>query len=122
MKCTKCLGDLRFGEYQNKQYAFCDKCRIRYDYDAYSRNSSATKKYDGIIKYSIWNGKKEVYCPRCKSRDCSHYQEQRSIKGKAKYTPNLNPLKPFTILNKKENYKINTVSRILCNKCGNIFD
>lgn len=129
MKCGKCKAELRVAQEQvgvnaqnypiMKNFAYCDKCRIKYDYIP---TQETPKQFNGIYRYTILGTKKEVHCPRCKSHECSHYQEQRNIKGKAKYTPNLNPLKPFTIVNKKENYKVQTVSRFLCNKCGNIFD
>ena len=71
--------------------------------------------------------KKEVYCPRCGSENCSHYTEQKFVPGKTKtrYTANLNPFKPFTLVNKKEKilrkdqtYEIN---KIICNDCGYTF-
>lgn len=82
--------------------------------------------YNGIYKYTY--GKKEkVYCPRCGSENCSHYQEQIIIPGKTKtrYTANLNPLKPLTLVNKKEKVirkeSVETESKFLCNSCGKIF-
>lgn len=84
-------------------------------------------EFNGIYRYSMFGGKKEVYCPRCKSADCSHYQEQKIIPGKSKtsYTVNLNPLKPFTVLNKKQKVvrdeQLVTENKFICNKCGNIF-
>lgn len=84
-------------------------------------------EFNGIYRYGMLGGKKEVYCPRCKSADCSHYQEQKIIPGKSKtrYTVNLNPLKPFTVLNKKQKVvrdeQLVTENKFICNKCGNIF-
>lgn len=85
------------------------------------------KEFNGIYKYTLFGGKQAVYCPRCHSENCSHYQEQRIIPGKTKtkYTANLNPLKPFTFVNKKEKVirkdEIVTESKFLCNSCGMIF-
>lgn len=65
------------------------------------------KDFNGIYKYN-WKGEKiEVYCPRCKSENCSHYKKEQIIpeKTKTRYTANLNPLKPFTLVNKKEKSK-----------------
>lgn len=82
--------------------------------------------FNGIYKYTNF-GKIEVYCPRCGSENCSHYQEQKIIPGKTKtkYTANLNPLKPFTLFNKKEKVirkdKVVTEQKFICNSCGKIF-
>lgn len=84
------------------------------------------REFHGIYKYTLF-GVKEVYCPRCGSENCSYYQQQRIIPGKTKtrYTANLNPLHPFTLVNKKEKVKrkeeIVTEKMIICNKCGLIF-
>ncbi len=85
------------------------------------------KEFTGVYRYSNRNGKQEVHCPRCGSENCSHYQEQKIIpaKTKTKYTANLNPFKPFTLVNKKEKVvkkeKVKTESKFICNACGNIF-
>ena len=85
------------------------------------------KAFNGIYKYTFFNGKQEVYCPRCQSENCSWHMEQKIIPGKSKtrYTANLNPLKPFTLVNKKEkvvrkDYEY-TEKKIICNSCGYIF-
>lgn len=86
------------------------------------------KEFHGIYRYGLFGGKYEVYCPRCGSENCSYYQEQKVIPGKTKtrYTANLNPLKPFTLVNKKEKVikkdKTVTESKIMCNDCGHIFE
>ncbi len=86
------------------------------------------KTFQGIYKYTLFGGKQEVYCPRCGSQNCSHYQEQKIIPGKTKtrYTANLNPLHPFTLVNKKEKVKkkeqVVTESKFICNSCGKIFN
>ena len=94
------------------------------------RNSverSQNTGFNGIYKYTLFREKKEVYCPRCGSENCSHYTEQKFVPGKTKtrYTANLNPFKPFTLVNKKEKilrkdqtYEIN---KIICNDCGYTF-
>lgn len=84
-------------------------------------------EFQGIYRSSFLGGLQEVYCPRCGSEDCSHYQEQKIKPGKTKtrYTANLNPLRPFTLVNKKEKVirkeKVITEKKIICNKCGYIF-
>lgn len=91
-------------------------------------SESQKHEFHGIYRYGLFGGKYEVYCPRCGSENCSYYQEQKIIPGKTKtrYTANLNPLKPFTLVNKKEKVvkkdKTVTESKIMCNDCGNIFE
>lgn len=85
------------------------------------------KDFTGIYKYSIFSGKQEVYCPRCGSSNCSYYQQEKFVPGKTKtrYTMNLNPLRPFTLVNKKEKVvkkdKYVTEEKIKCNSCGHVF-
>lgn len=85
------------------------------------------KEFHGIYRYGLFGGKTEVYCPRCHSENCSYYQEQKIIPGKTKtkYSANLNPLKPFTLVNKKEKVirkeEVRTETKIICNDCGKIF-
>ncbi len=85
------------------------------------------KEFHGIYRYGFFGGKTKVYCPRCHSENCSYYQEQKIIPGKTKtrYTANLNPLRPFTLVNKKEKVirkeEFVTESKIVCNDCGYIF-
>lgn len=73
------------------------------------------------------NGLVEVYCPRCNSWDCSHTQITATVpqKTKTRYTVNLNPLRPFTLVNKKEKIKQQggtySQHRFACNRCGLIF-
>lgn len=84
------------------------------------------KEFNGVYKIGL-TGKKEVYCPRCKSDNCQHYQDKTIIpaKTKTKYTANLNPLHPFTLVNKKEKVvkkeKTITEDKFICNSCGKIF-
>ena len=44
------------------------------------------------------------------------------INGKSHYSLNLNPLKPFTVMNKKDKTKYVTEDKFLCNDCGMIFN
>lgn len=82
--------------------------------------------FNGIYKVSIF-GVKEIYCPICGSSDCEYYYEKHVIPGKIKttYQANLNPLKPFTLINKKEKVvrkeKSYNEKKIMCNKCGWVF-
>lgn len=93
------------------------------------REKKAIPKKEGFsgIYRSRFGKFEEVFCPRCGGENCSHYQEQKIIPGKTKtrYTANLNPLKPFTLVNKKEKVvrkeEIVTESKFLCNDCGMIF-
>ena len=96
-----------------------------------TENSNQKKEeFTGIYKVYPNGSKKEIYCPRCGSIDCSYFTEQKvthvPVKTKAKYSLNLNPLKPFTIVNKKEKTIkrdiVRDVSKIKCNKCGEIFE
>lgn len=86
------------------------------------------KKFDGVYRYGLLGGKTEVYCPRCASSNCSHYKEQKVIPGKTKttYSANINPLKPFTLVNKKEKVvrkdQVITENKFICNSCGKIFN
>lgn len=85
------------------------------------------EEFKGIYR-SRFGHFEEVYCPKCGSENCSHYQEQKIVPGKTKtrYTVNLNPLKPFTLVNKKEKVvkkeQIVTESKFVCNVCGKIFE
>lgn len=103
------------------------------------KNISEPKKekqiFNGIYRYE--NSKKEeVYCPRCGSENCSYYTEQTQsqkstpAKTKTRYTVNLNPFRPLTIVNKKEKVvkkekvktKVKTEQKIICNSCGFTFE
>lgn len=88
--------------------------------------------FNGIYRTNFWNGKKTpVYCPVCKSSNCEWYIESQVIpevsKTKTRYSANLNPLHPFTLVNKKEKKKVispeRTVSnkKIMCKSCGFTF-
>lgn len=91
-----------------------------------NKPESEIPKFEGVYRYILGN-KQEVYCPRCNSSNCSHYKEQKVIPGKTKtkYTANLNPLKPFTLVNKKEKVvkqeRVVTEDKFICNSCGKIF-
>ena len=121
----------------------CLKCGkenlITKDYCAYCGNkllnqkierdlSYPTKKeFHGIYKYNFWGQKSEVYCPRCGSENCQYFTTEKFVPGKTKttYKANINPLKPFTLVNKKEKVisqdKTVTEKQIICNDCGRIF-
>lgn len=86
-------------------------------------------EFKGIYRYDAWSGRKtRIYCPSCHSDNCSWYVTEKTIPGKTKttYKANLNPLKPFTLYNKKEKVIREesqvTKKRIICNSCGRIFD
>lgn len=83
--------------------------------------------FTGVYRTHLFGKREEVYCPICGSANCSIYREQRVIPGKSKtsYTMNLNPLKPFTLFNKKEKVikqdRVVTENKFMCNSCGHIF-
>lgn len=93
----------------------------------YLLSKKESKENDGVYRYTSF-GKIKVYCPRCKSENCSYIQEQTIKQGETqtRYTKNLNPLRPFTLANKKEKVisedRTITKSKLVCNSCGNIFD
>lgn len=97
------------------------------EFDKKPQIAEEKREFNGIYKYTLFGGKQEVYCPRCRSENCSHYQEQKIIPGKTKtrYTANLNPLRPFTLVNKKEKVirkdQLVTERKIICNDCGMVF-
>lgn len=115
--CPKCGSQNEIGKFT------CNKCGYKYRLDEYQ---VVDNDYQGIYRYSF-GAKSKVYCPRCGSENCSHYKEQKIIPGKTKtrYTANLNPLKPFTLVNKKEKVvkkeQVVTENKFICNSCGKIF-
>lgn len=54
----------------------------------------------------------KLKCPKCKSPNV------QVVSGKTKTTVNLNPLKPFTIVNHSPKGK----QKIQCMSCGNVFE
>lgn len=94
----------------------------------YAKNDKSNTGFDGVYRrLPFGKGLKEVYCPFCGSSNCSHHQDKKIISGKTKttYTANLNPFKPFTLVNKKEKVlrkeQVITEDNFLCNNCGEIF-
>lgn len=90
------------------------------------------KQFNGIYRVSALTGKKTpIYCPRCNSDRCRWYtntiHQDARTKTKTRYTVNLNPLRPFTLYNKKEKTKIIAPERnieerkIQCENCGYTF-
>lgn len=115
-------------EYQKALYLYNVEIEKRKKLRKEKLENEVFSSFNGIYKYTLFGGKQEVYCPRCGSENCAHYQEQKIIPGKTKtrYTANLNPLKPFTLVNKKEKVvrkdQIITESKFICNNCGKIFE
>jgi len=111
-----------------KKYQQCKKCNeikeVPLDYPP--PKQSIQSEFTGIYKYTLL-GKKEVYCPRCKSWDCRRDSRNVFIPGKTKitYSVNLNPLKPFTFANKNEKVIRQDMNFeqefFVCNKCGKKF-
>ena len=120
IKCPEC------GKEISDKAENCIHCGFPIKNNAEIQQTTETKTFNGIYRYTL-RGQKEVYCPRCKSENCSHYKEKKVVPGKTKtkYSANLNPLKPFTLVNKKEKvvrpeYQY-TQHKIICNECGKIF-
>lgn len=70
----------------------------------------------------------QIKCPRCNSTNYQVYVENQVIipeKTKRSTSVNINPLKPFTILNHNEKVVHGAVNRkvssFICNNCGNMF-
>ena len=122
IKCPEC------GRQISNMAQSCPKCGIPLQFQ-YQNNymNNVPKQFNGVYRYTLFGKKKEVYCPRCNSANCSHYQVQKVIPGKTKtrYTANLNPLHPFTLVNKKEKVvrkeQTYTQNKFICNDCGKIF-
>lgn len=102
-----------------------DTKEIKRDY-MYNPQHHQKKEFHGIYRY-VGKNKKEVYCPRCHSENCQYYTTERFVPGKTKtvYKANINPLKPFTLVNKKDKVitkdKTVTEKGIICNDCGYTF-
>lgn len=116
-KCPFC------GKPVKNEHGYCYLCNKYID----KKETTTQKQFNGVYRYSLFGKKEEVYCPRCGSDDCSVQKEQRVIEGKKKttYSVNLNPFKPFTLLNKNEkvikNDKVVELDGFICNKCGKVF-
>lgn len=102
-------------------------CSKNIHYSSDLEEKRKVNEFTGVYRKTLLHGIQEVYCPRCGSENCSHFQEQKIIPGKTKttYSANLNPLKPFTLINKNEKIikeeKIVKEKKFMCNKCGKIF-
>ena len=122
MYCVKC------GTKLNDNANFCTKCGTPTKTVTTTVQQPQKAVLNGIYKYTLFGGKKEVYCPRCRSWDCRRDSRNIYIPGKTKttYSANLNPLKPFTFANKKEKVirqEMNFEQEFfVCNKCGKIFN
>ena len=104
----------------------CKKCGHKYKLEEY-RVVFPEEEYEKI-NYEKINNKYKRTCPRCKSDNVHAFVEEVQIsegKTKTRYAINLNPLRPFTLVNKKEKVikkpRYKNVSRFLCDDCGKIF-
>lgn len=89
------------------------------------------KKISKIQKKDTYNAPTygmERRCPVCGSDNFHAFVEEivvREGKTKSKTTVNLNPLKPFTLFNHKEEKarkpKTRQASKFICDDCGKIF-
>lgn len=120
--CPECGSKNKVGMFT------CKTCGHKYSLTEYEViHNSDNSDFSGIYKYSSIYGKEEVRCPRCGGSDCSYFTEEKYIPEKKKetYSINLNPLKPFTLFNKKEKVirksYTQKIQKIRCNKCGCIF-
>lgn len=120
--CPKCNSMNELGKW------ICENCGHKYKDKEYNPIYPNKKPFAGIYKYDFWGNAEEVRCPSCKSEDCSHYEETITLQEKTKttYSANLNPLKPFTLINKNEKVVRpevkHTIHKFKCNKCGDIFE
>lgn len=86
------------------------------------------KKYDKLKSEIKEENQMYKRCPLCDSANVNRFVQQHrtDAKTQTRYTANLNPLKPFTIANKKEKVikdaETISKSRFICESCGNIFD
>lgn len=110
IKCAECGNEV------SDKASACPKCGCPIEHQE-----------ENVIYRKEFIGKSIVICPKCKSKDCRYHQETEKLDAikKTRYTANINPLKPFTIMNKKEKVIIpeRTITKIKfqCNKCGYIF-
>jgi len=108
--------------YENIYDYLKEVCKVK----LFSRNEllQLTVGADG----HLYSRKTKRCCPKCGSENCHAFVDTVQIssgKTKTRYTANLNPLKPFTLLNKKETvvrnpYSVN-VSKFQCDNCGKVF-
>lgn len=80
--------------------------------------------FEGIYKFSFWSGQVKVKCTRCGSYNCDFFKDKTSDVVKSSYSFNLNPLKPFTPLNRKDKVvkKGKIVDKYICKDCGKVFE
>ena len=112
----------------------CPECGKEISDKAKSCPNCGCPIIQGITRTTITGKKIPIVCPKCYSKNCEWiteeivYQKGKPAVTKSRYTPNLNPLHPFTIVNKKEKIvkkatsdKTLTIKKIKCNACGKIF-
>jgi peptidyl-prolyl cis-trans isomerase B (cyclophilin B) len=121
------------GKMISNQAIACPGCgqpmnsELKMELNKYNDVSELKGEFQGVYRVGLFGSKTEVYCPRCGSSNCSHYNDRTIIpeKTKTRYTANLNPLHPFTLVNKKEKVvrKERTVDThyFICNSCGKQF-
>lgn len=115
-KCTCCNALI------SKKAFFCPNCGQPVNSNAQPQENVGDQ-FNGVYRY-VLGIKQEVRCPRCESENCSPYRETKIKPAKTKtvYKANLNPLKPFTLLDKKEKIvqkeKVKEKNAFICNKCG----
>lgn len=112
----------------------CPECEKEISEKATACPNCGCPIVQGITKTTLLGKKIPVVCIKCGSRNCEWiteefvYRKGKPAVTKAKYSANLNPLKPFTLVNKKEKVvkkatpdKTTTIKKIKCNDCGKIF-
>ena len=109
IKCPEC------GKEISDKADSCLNCGCPLEQKRYMTNSS--------------NGKSVVIkCPKCGSCNCEPFFKENVIpeKTKTSYKANLNPLKPFTLMDKKEKVvrkqRTYTTKEYMCKNCGYSFD
>ena len=125
--------------------AWCEKCGAVYNNAKFCIKCGVPLKEDGesdlVYFFDNLGQKRVVMCPQCRSTKITinvstyatpTYTTVVPADVKTRYTLNLNPLRPFTLVNKKETVKRSeqyvvhggeerTVRKYICGSCGNVF-
>lgn len=125
--------------------AWCERCGAVYNNANFCIKCGVPLKKDGESDLVYWfdglGQKRVVTCPQCRSTKISiqastyvtpTYTTVIPADVRTRYTVNLNPLRPFTLVNKKdkvrrpEQYVVHggeerTVRKYVCGSCGKVF-
>ncbi len=130
-ECYKCGRKIPVGIVE------CPFCKYLYGtsrsnlYEQEKEAMSKELEFRGLFTLAGNGRRKNRYkkiCPRCKSDNVHAFVEMTQVSGEqteAQYSANLNPLKPFTLFNKREKVtrgpQYKKISRFQCDDCGKIF-